>query len=74
MCGWEHPNKIVGRLMSLVLQGILPREEKIFAVLSFSHRCIFGANSALEIIRRKMPEARQDLEWLVIYYPCVQSL
>lgn len=27
MCDCEHPNKIVGRLMSLVLQGILPREE-----------------------------------------------
>lgn len=29
MCGWEHPKKIVGRLMSLVLQGSLPREEGI---------------------------------------------
>lgn len=49
------------------------KRRRHFAVLSFSHRCIFGANSALEIIKRKMPEARQDLEWLVIYYPCVQS-
>jgi len=44
---------------------------RYFAVLSLSHMSIFGVNSALEIIKRKMPEAQQDLEWLVIYYPPV---
>lgn len=50
------------------------KRRRCFAILSHSHRCIFGVNSALEIIKRKMPEALQDLEWIVIYYPPVQSL
>lgn len=47
---------------------------RYFTILSLSHRCVFGVNSALEIIKRKMSEALKDLEWLVIYYPHVQSL
>lgn len=74
MRGWEHPNKIVGEINESCAARRSSKGRRYFAILSLSHRCIFGVNSALEIIKRKMPEARQDLEWLVIYYPHVQSL